>query len=130
MNGTGVPTASQLDAMDEDELLLCVGQETVGDDVAVPQSLGSLIERGRQVMRDAEPKLKAVLCDPDGPKAVLNALSKEALHQEVVALIAASAGFAFTQVAIIYIAAVVLKRGLDVYCAVPMPAASAASPAS
>jgi hypothetical protein len=35
MSMTGVPTGSQLDTMDEDELLLCVGQETVGDDVGV-----------------------------------------------------------------------------------------------
>lgn len=122
------PTPSELDAMGEDELLLCIGQETVGDDVAVPQSLGSMIERGRQVMRDAEPKLKAAVCGPDGPKDILDSLTKEVLHREVVALVSMTLGATFSQLAIVYIAAVLLKHGLNRYCATP--AMNAASPAS
>jgi hypothetical protein len=124
------PPFSRINTMSEDELLLCIGQETAENDAAVPQSLGSLIERGRQVMQKAEPMLKILLCDPEGPKPVLAALSDEALHAAVVALIAGTAGFAFTPVAITYITAVILRRGLNCYCAMPKPAMSAATPES
>jgi hypothetical protein len=119
---TNVPTPQELDVLSENELLLRLGRESVGG-AAVPQSLGSLIERGRHVLQQAEPKLKVLLCDTDGPKAALGELSHEALHAAIVALIAGTAGFNFTAVAAAYVAAVIARRGLRTYCVVPGAAA-------
>jgi hypothetical protein len=122
-----VPTQAELASMEEDELLLCLGRETAGN-AAVPQSLGSLIQRGQVVFAEVQPRLRTLLCDADGPKAVLTELSKDALHGAVVAIIAGTAGLALTQAAIIYLAAIVVRRGLEYYCATPV--AGAAKPAS
>jgi hypothetical protein len=107
--------------MSENELLLCLGRETVGD-AAVPQSLGSLIDRGRNILQEVEPWLKKLVCDADGPKPFLEDLSHEALHSAVVAIIVGTAGFSFPHIAAIYLAAVIVRRGLQNYCGVPAAA--------
>jgi len=119
-----LPTVSELDAMSENELLFHIGRETIGG-AAVPQSIGTLVKRGQEVLGQLEPQLKALLCDPDGPKAFLSGLSSEALHTAVVAVIAGTAGLGLTQIAICYVAAVLVRRGLELYCGVPGKAAVA-----
>ena len=88
--------------------------------------------RGRPVLHDAQPTLKSLLCDADSAKSILSKLSKEALHATIVAIIAGTAGVSFTPLAILSLTAIVVRRGLQVYCAAPAAAAvpSAASPAS
>lgn len=123
---TNVPTPQELDVLTENELLLRLGRESVGG-AAVPQSLGSLIECGRRVLLQVEPKLKALLCDEDGPKAALGELSHESLHVTIAAFLAGTTDFNYSAVAAAYVAAVVARRGLQTYCAAPRAAGNVAS---
>lgn len=118
-----VPDAAELDAMEENELLFSLGRETVGD-AAVPQSLGSLVQRGRELVRKIAPQAKDLLCDADGPRALLKEITGQSLH-EAVALAIAGVATGLTPLACAYVAALILRRGLDLYCAAPASVADA-----
>jgi hypothetical protein len=118
-----VPPAN-LDSMPEDELFFRLGRETVGDAI-VPQGFDTLIDRGRAVLADVEPAVRAVLCMDGGVRDLLKDLSAEARKQQVTLLLAGTLT-GFTHLAVILIGALVLRTGLDRYCATP--AATAVSP--
>jgi hypothetical protein len=118
-----IPPAN-LDSMPEDELFFRLGRETIGDAI-VPQSFDTLIERGRAVLAGAEPAVRAVLCMDGGVRDLLKDLSDEARKQQIPLLLAGTLT-GFTHLAVILIGALVMRAGLDRYCATPV--AAVASP--
>jgi hypothetical protein len=114
---------ANLDAMPEDELFFRLGRETVGEAI-VPQSFETLTERGRIVLAEVAPAVRAVLCADGGVRDLLKDLSDEARKQQVVLLLG-GALTGFTHLAVILVGALVLRAGLDRYCG-----SAAAAPAS
>ena len=106
---------NELLSLNEDELYLRLGRELAGSS-AVPQSLGSLVTKGKQAFQELEGKIRPVVCAKDGPREGLGTLSNATLLPYIANAILSGNVVAVGHGAALYIAALILKHGLDKFC--------------
>jgi hypothetical protein len=102
-------------ALSDDEIYLGLGRELAGP-VGVPQDLGAIVARGKQAFNELQAKLRPVVCGPDGPRAGCGTLTKVTLVNAIANAILTGNVAALSAGAVLYIAVLIVRLGLDRYC--------------
>jgi len=110
-------------AMSDDELYLGLGREVSGAD-GTPQSLETVVKRGKDAFNEFRTRLRPQLCGTDGPRKALSDLGNIAAIPAIGAAILALNLPGIGAGAALYAAALVARMGLDKYCEGYVPAAS------
>jgi hypothetical protein len=102
--------------LSEDELYLGLGREVAGA-AGVPQSLASVVQKGKHAFGQFAAQFKPTICGSNGPRDGLGKLTGGCLVEGISTAVLSGNPHAITAAAALYVGALVAKMGLNTYCA-------------
>lgn len=110
-----VPSPEKLLEMSDDELYLRLGRELAGSE-AVPQSMDTLIQKGRESFQKIASHIASSLCEGKEPHIDFKDLRDTTLVSALTAWVVESGSFQFSHAALVYVTAIIARAGLQNFC--------------
>jgi hypothetical protein len=109
------PSAEKLLQLSDNELYLRLGREFAGSE-AVPQSIDTLIQKGRDAYGKIALHIAASICQGNEPHIDFNDLRDTTLISALTAWIVESGSFQLGHAAALYVATIIARAGLKSFC--------------
>jgi len=109
------PPLEKLAQLTDNELYLRLGRELTASE-AIPQSMDTLIQKGRESYQKIASHIASMICEGKEPQTNFKDLHDTALTSALAAWMVNQGTFQYGHAAALYVAAIIARAGLSVFC--------------